>query len=162
MIADTELQMGSEVIWWTVVYILCILKFFFIIVFKFLVSFSWYFKSTKSISAFTAMRHFAELYSLGCFLSLIDLACDIPTCTHTACRAPRLSRGFLACLLTFSTLPTLSFLIHWVFPKEETCTHSDTMYFPVVQAGLTCSSVPASICLETLWFSLVFLRKHSI
>lgn len=36
MIADTELQMGSEVIWWTVVYILCILKFFFIIVFKLL------------------------------------------------------------------------------------------------------------------------------
>lgn len=161
MIADTEhgtLKMGGEDIWWTVLHILCILKFFFITLLKLLVTFCWYFESTKSILAFLCYESFC--WTPLCWLfSLLYLAwAVISLSTHTQC----------AVLPTSAKLPSLS--PHFLniaspqLPLSLSFSQRGSMYtfryhaLPCSPDKAHCGSVA---CLEALWFSFVFLNKHS-
>lgn len=122
MIADTEhgtLKMGGEDIWWTVLHILCILKFFFITLLKFLVTFCWYFESTKSILAFLCYESFCWT-PLSWLFSLLYLTWPvISLSTHTVCCAPPLSKASWPVIsLSQHCLPSASFFTEF-FPKRK-------------------------------------------
>lgn len=156
MIADTEhgtLKMGGEDMWWMVLHILYILKFFFITLLKFLVTFCWYLESTKSISAFLCSESFCWT-PLSWLFSLLYLTWPVISLqAHTECAVLPASAKLPGCHLTFLILPPLSFLFHEFFQRRNVYTFRYHI-LPCSPDKAHCSSVA---CLYLFRSSVVFI-----
>lgn len=140
--------------WWMVLHILCILKFFLITLLKFLVTFCWYLESTKSILAFLCYESFCWT-PLSWLFSLLYLTWPVISLqAHTQCAVLPASAKLPGLPSHFLNIASPQLPLPLNFSKEEMCTLSDNHVLPCSPDKAHCSSVA---CLYLFRSSVVFI-----